>query len=71
MLLDRRESPDLRLALSDSVDIARGRGCYPPGVPLLNAYFSFSCAAWIPCAIVWDHESGEFRRVEAQEGFTT
>jgi hypothetical protein len=38
---------------------------------LLNAYFSPSRAAWIPCVVAWDAETGEFRRVEGPEGFTT
>jgi hypothetical protein len=28
-------------------------------------------AAWIPCVIAWDPETGEFRRAERAEGFTT
>jgi hypothetical protein len=40
-------------------------------VLLLNAYFSLTRAAWIPCTIAWDAESGEFRQVEGPEGFTT
>jgi hypothetical protein len=44
---------------------------HPPGVLLLNVYFSLSRAAWIPCVIAWDPENGEFRRVEGPESFTT
>jgi hypothetical protein len=38
---------------------------------LLNAYFSPSRAAWIPCVIVWDRETGELRRAVGPEGLTT
>src|SRR5262245_25363457 len=38
---------------------------------LLHTYFSLSRASWIPCATAWDRETGEFRRVEGQEGFRT
>jgi hypothetical protein len=48
----------------------RGGGSQPPGVQLLIAYFSLS-RAWIPCVFAWDPETGEFRRVEGPEGFTT
>jgi hypothetical protein len=40
-------------------------------VLLLNAYFSLSRAAWIPCVIAWDAETGEFRRDKGPEGLTT
>src|SRR5262245_14999867 len=52
---------------------AKGRGGSHSllAVQLLNAYFSLSRAAWTPCVIAWDPATGEFRRVEGPEGFTT
>jgi hypothetical protein len=40
-------------------------------VLLLGAYFTLPRAAWIPCVIAWDPDTGEFQRVERREGFMT
>ena len=34
-------------------------------------YFCLYRRAWIPCAIAWDSETGQFTRVEGADAFTT
>ncbi len=48
--------------------VARGRN-----EPMTNAapYFFLARPAWIPCAVIWDLDSGEFRRVEGPRGCET
>jgi hypothetical protein len=33
--------------------------------------FSLARAAWIPCVVTWDEETGESRWIEGPDGFTT
>jgi hypothetical protein len=32
-------------------------------------FFSLAFAPWIPCALIWDLRTGEFRGVEGPRGF--
>jgi hypothetical protein len=34
-------------------------------------YFSLARAAWVPCVVIWDPATAEFRRVEGPRGFAT
>jgi hypothetical protein len=34
-------------------------------------YFSLARAAWIPCVVAWDEETGESYWIEEPDGFTT
>jgi hypothetical protein len=44
----------------------------PDDVPMTAApFFSLARAAWIPYALTWDTESGDFRGVEGPRGFDT
>jgi hypothetical protein len=40
-------------------------------VELVGPNFSLALAAWIPCALTGDPDTGEFRGVEGPDGFTT
>jgi hypothetical protein len=49
-------------------------GLRPPTVKVrkeawIAPYLSVARTAWIPCAVIWDSNTGEFRRVEAPRGF--
>lgn len=46
-------------------NVATQRG--PTPVP----FFCLARAAWMPYAVTWDPESGEFRGVEGPRGFNT
>ena len=45
----------------------------PEGHPTLTPapFFCLTRAAWIPYAVTWDPESGEFHSVEGPRGFDT
>ena len=39
--------------------------------PAAAPYFSLARGAWIPYALTWDPETGEFRGVEGPRGFAS
>jgi hypothetical protein len=42
-----------------------------PTKPMVAPYFSLARALWIPAALAWDAQTGEYRRVEGPRGFET